>query len=135
MVEAAELSLAPWSSLCYAPSICPSDRLLPWALLRVPSSPTLGHVELSTKRSCQGPACFVLNCVLWCLFVPMVPFVNVIEFSGWVPCPLLAGKLNPKWCSSPEKYVSFSMSHKESPGWELGLRGLDPKATSLYALF
>lgn len=108
-------------SLCCDPSICPRDILLPWASLRVPSSPTLEHVGLSTKCSCRGPACFVLNCILWHLFVPMVPFVNVIELSGLVPCPLLAGKLNPKWCSSSEKYVSSSMSHKENPDWELGL--------------
>lgn len=75
-----------------------------------------------TEHSQQLPGASLLCAELWfvVLFVPMVPFVNVIESSGLALSPLLAGKPNFKLWSLPQKTVTSSVSQGENPGWELG---------------
>lgn len=70
----------------------------------------------------QLPGASLLCAELWfaVLFVPMVPFVNVIESSALAPSPLLAGTLNFKLWSLPQKTVTSSVSQGETPGRELG---------------
>lgn len=68
------------------------------------------------EHSRQLPEASPLCAELWfvVLFVPTVPFVNVIESSGLAPSPLLAGKPNFKLWPLPQKTVTSSVSHGEN---------------------
>lgn len=64
----------------------------------------------------------MLNCGLWLVFVPTVPFVNVMALPG--PAPSHCEQEDPAPNGAlPRELCQLFMSPGESLGWELELLG------------